>query len=312
MPLDSPLVSVVIPTFNRAALVGRAIRSVLAGTVADIEVLVIDDGSTDDTADVVAAIGDPRVKFIRQENAGANAARNCGIEAARGRFVAFQDSDDEWLPQRLAAQLAILDAATDPANTVVFGRVEFRWPDGKRQITPRTNWQPGMNLADYTLCDDGATPTQTLLLPQDLAVAVRFWPGLSFGQEHEFCWRLQQHGAAFVFVPDVLAILHVHGDGHVSRNLSYASQIDCYRRHREYFSCRARGVFLAQRIGLRALAMGHRFRGMGFMLRAVRYGGVSWRTWLRALALFVLPKSLIDRVRHQRRQRAHAVEKNNT
>src|SRR5215218_7102231 len=97
--MTEPAVSVVIPTYNRAPLLGRSIRSVLAQCYEDFEVIVVDDGSTDDTAEVVAGFRDARVSYVRlARNTGAGAARNVGIRLARGGFLAFQDSDDEWMP----------------------------------------------------------------------------------------------------------------------------------------------------------------------------------------------------------------------
>lgn len=111
---DDPLVSVVIPAYNRADTVGRAVDSALAQTLEDIEVLVVDDGSTDDTGAVVAAYDDPRVRLLSHDgNRGRSAARNTGIEAAQGEFVAFLDSDDQWLPGKLAAQVDCLRQRDD-------------------------------------------------------------------------------------------------------------------------------------------------------------------------------------------------------
>lgn len=98
-------VSVVIPTYNRVSLVERAIESALTQTLEDIEVIVVDDRSTDDTEAVVAAIDDKRVRFLRHdENRGGSAARNTGIDHARGEYIALLDDDDEWLPQKLERQ----------------------------------------------------------------------------------------------------------------------------------------------------------------------------------------------------------------
>lgn len=103
MSNESPSISVVIPAYNAAAIVGRAIESALAQTAPPLEVIVIDDGSADNTADVVAAY-EPRVKLLRQENGGPAAARNHGARVSQGDWIALLDADDSWLPQKLARQ----------------------------------------------------------------------------------------------------------------------------------------------------------------------------------------------------------------
>ncbi|PSP18272.1 glycosyl transferase family 2, partial [Halobacteriales archaeon QH_10_67_13] len=102
-----PRVSVVVPTYNRATELPRALESVLQQTYRDLELLVVDDGSTDETRSVLAAIDDPRLRVITHEtNRGANVARNTGIEHADGELIAFLDSDDEWDRRKLHHQLA--------------------------------------------------------------------------------------------------------------------------------------------------------------------------------------------------------------
>lgn len=108
-------VSVVIPTYNRAVLVARAVRSALAALVPGDEIIVVDDGSTDGTAAVIAAFGPP-VRFVDGLRGGAGAARNRGIDAAVHPLVAFLDSDDEWTPDKVALQRAVLERD----STVVF------------------------------------------------------------------------------------------------------------------------------------------------------------------------------------------------
>jgi glycosyltransferase involved in cell wall biosynthesis len=101
------LVSVIIPTHNRARLIGQAIESALGQTYPNVEVVIADDGSSDDTRAVVESFG-PRVKYVRQMNAGVSAARNFGMRHARGEFIAFLDSDDGWRPWKIEAQLSAL------------------------------------------------------------------------------------------------------------------------------------------------------------------------------------------------------------
>jgi glycosyltransferase involved in cell wall biosynthesis len=128
----APLVSVILPVYSREGSVGRAIRSVLAQTYGPLELVVIDDGSTDGTRGVVEGFG-AQVTFVTQAHAGAYAARNAGLRRARGELVAFIDSDDAWLPDKLAAQVPLMRR---PEVGLVFGdAVHVSEP---REDAPRT------------------------------------------------------------------------------------------------------------------------------------------------------------------------------
>ena len=117
-----PQVSVVIPTYNNAHLLGRAVQSVLGQTFRDFELIIVDDGSTDNTRELVGNIDDDRVRYIRHEkNRGAGAAWNTGIRVATGAFIAFQDSDDEWMPDKLERQMRAFDNAPSDVGVVYTG-----------------------------------------------------------------------------------------------------------------------------------------------------------------------------------------------
>ncbi len=104
----NPLISVVIPTYNRAGFVAEAVESVLGQTLADIECIVVDDGSTDSTQELLSAFGDERLTVVRQDNRGVSAARNRGIALSGAAHVALLDSDDYWLPEKLERQLDLM------------------------------------------------------------------------------------------------------------------------------------------------------------------------------------------------------------
>ncbi len=106
--MTKDLVSVIIPTYNRAHLIKRSAMSVLNQTYGNLELIIVDDGSTDNTEEVVKSIDDDRVIYIKQPNQGACAARNNGIDHAQGEFIAFQDSDDEWHVDKLEKQIKCL------------------------------------------------------------------------------------------------------------------------------------------------------------------------------------------------------------
>lgn len=123
MHLDSPLVSVIMPAYNAQAYIAQALASVLTQDYANLELLVVDDGSTDGTAQH-PALQDPRIRILQQANAGPAAARNLGLAQARGDLIAFIDADDLWLPGKLTAQVSYLQA--HPDISIVFGGFQ-RW-----------------------------------------------------------------------------------------------------------------------------------------------------------------------------------------
>jgi glycosyltransferase involved in cell wall biosynthesis len=126
-----PNVSVILPTFNRACSLSAAIMSVLTQSYQDLELIVVDDGSSEDVEGLVRCIRDPRVTYIRRHvNGGAAAARNTGISHAKGKFIAFQDSDDLWLPGKLMRQVALFSTLPRHVGAVtgakiIYGRDAF-------------------------------------------------------------------------------------------------------------------------------------------------------------------------------------------
>lgn len=158
-----PLVSVILPTYQRGGLIGRAIASVLAQTRTDFELLVVDDGSTDDTAAQVARVRDRRLRYLRLgANRGAGAARNAGIREAVAPFLAFQDSDDEWLPAKLERHLRIF-GARGPRIDVVYSDMERIRRDGRAEYHRSPAVRPGRLLNPetrfYQVCGLGIQST---------------------------------------------------------------------------------------------------------------------------------------------------------
>ena len=106
----NPTVSIILPTYNRAHTLRKAVDSILNQTYKDFELIVVDDGSTDDTYNLIKSINDYRIVYVKHEkNKGAAAARNTGIKLAKGKYIAFQDSDDEWYSHKLEKQMEIIE-----------------------------------------------------------------------------------------------------------------------------------------------------------------------------------------------------------
>lgn len=139
----NPNVSVILPTYNRTRSLGAAMTSVLSQSYEDFELIVVDDASSEDVRALVCGFVDPRIRYVRRdENGGAAAARNTGLAHARGRFVAFQDSDDLWLPGKLMKQIALFSILPDHVRVVtgakiIYGRdADYNYGSGKVACAP--------------------------------------------------------------------------------------------------------------------------------------------------------------------------------
>jgi glycosyltransferase involved in cell wall biosynthesis len=197
---ENPWVSVIIPTWNRAHFVSAALSSVLAQTFTDLEAIVVDDGSDDGTAGWATTLADPRVRYVRQANQGAGAARNHGVRLARGRLIGFLDSDDLWSPDKLRLQTGFLK--THPDIDMVFGACVQFGETGHSEAsgTPEFSSQPMPAYSSGTL----------LIRAEALTPAGEFATQWRVGEFMEWYARAQDAGLLETMLPDVVLRRRVH------------------------------------------------------------------------------------------------------
>jgi glycosyltransferase involved in cell wall biosynthesis len=212
------LVSVVLPTYNRRQVVGKAIQSVLQQTYTRLELLVVDDASTDGTDQLVQQIDDPRISYLRHENnRGGGAARNTGLDAARGSFIGFQDSDDEWLPHKLSTQLERLSRAPESVGAV-YGPHWLVGHDGSRTMQPEHPLKAPRGDIHRALLGRNYVDTPTLLIRRVCWERCGgFDESLPRFQDWEWMIRISREwSVAYIAEPLVLSGLSPDGitDGH--------------------------------------------------------------------------------------------------
>ncbi|WP_395543691.1 glycosyltransferase family 2 protein [Neotabrizicola sp. sgz301269] len=206
MPAAAPRVSVILPAYNRETLVARAIDSVLAQTFTDFELIIVDDASKDGTRAVLETYRDhPKVRLILSDvNRGGSGARNLGIEAARGALIAFQDSDDVWLPHKLAAQVAALDAT--PRAGLCYCASLF-YGEGRSYYIPEPVFERFEGDMSAEILRRNTTSTQVLLVRRDvLERSGPFDASLKRFQDWDLMIRIAQV-TEFVFLPEPMAII---------------------------------------------------------------------------------------------------------
>ena len=205
-----PLVSCIVPVFNGERFLAQTLASIRAQTYESLEIVVVDDGSTDGTPAVVAAQGGP-VAYLRQNNRGQAAARNAGVRAARGEFVAFLDADDLWEPAKLARQMARLRQA--PPIDLCLTRFQNFW-------MPELADEARRYRDDPVARPSAAWCIGTLLAPR--RVLDRFGPfdeRLRLGPNITWFLRAAGRGARIEVVPDVLMRRRLHADNTTRQDL---------------------------------------------------------------------------------------------
>jgi glycosyltransferase involved in cell wall biosynthesis len=210
--MTTPLVSVIMPVYNGEAYLAAAIDSVLGQTMQDLELVVVDDGSTDGSTAILARYGE-RIRVLRQANAGVSAARNAGIASARGEFIAFLDSDDWWESDFLQEMVA---AMADPATAIAYcGWQNVGIKPGKPFVPPDYE---GADKMHHLLRFASLWPIHGILIRRSLMP-----PGLPFNPAYPACedYDLWLRIAAFhriQRVPRVLAYYRRHGDANATSN----------------------------------------------------------------------------------------------
>ena len=297
-----PVFSVVIPTYNRALKIRPTLLSVRDQTFADFECIIVDDGSRDgeDLMRVIAELNDSRFVYIRQDNAGACSARNRGVDTARGQFIAFLDSDDLFLPEKLQAQHALLTQASG-SDTVVFSRLIVERSQSKRWIKPPKGPRPGERIDEYVMCTQGWVQSSTIALPTELARRVRWDEALPSSQDTDYAVRLASAGATFLFIDEPLIILDdVFDPNRVSKQGNYRPLLAWIDRMRGvHVSEKAYWAYRGWQCA-RVASYSDRFAGIKLYLGSVWRGVYSPVQALRIAAQVCLPRqvyqSMIDKV----------------
>ena len=211
--MNEPTVSVIIPTYNRLGLVEQAIDSALGQTFRDLEIIVVDDGSSDGTGAALERKYRDQIIYRRQENQGESAARNHGISIAKGKYIAFLDSDDIWCPEKLAIQVSTLEDPHHEGAVVAYSSAWMIDENGDTiQSGPIGRWKTGQRLELNDLTEGPrmyGPPSNMLIRTRELREAGGFDPSIQFGEDWDLVIRLRSKGR-FVFIDQPLYYYRVH------------------------------------------------------------------------------------------------------
>ena len=227
-------VSVVIPLYNKAAHIRRALESVLSQSYADFEVIVVDDGSTDGGVGLVQEYNDPRIRLISQENSGVSAARNRGIAEAGAQWVAFLDADDAWESRFLERTISVTE--TNESVDVVFANISRPGRPPSEFPTSVTEGPVGDYLDFFVKHNGRGVHPSAVLVRRGVLERVGAFPvGIRHGEDID-CWtRLALEGAQFYCVPEILATYHTDA---TNRAMNVDPRQFCYCHEPILASCK--------------------------------------------------------------------------
>jgi glycosyltransferase involved in cell wall biosynthesis len=297
-----PSVSVVIPTRARAALVVRAVNSVLGQTVADLEVIVVIDGPDPETVAALEAIASRRLKILALPQQGGGArARNAGVKAATGEWLAFLDDDDEWVPGKLGRQLAVAKASS-ARHPIVACQVRARMKRGEF-IWPRK--PPSEPLSEYLLArnswrqGEGVLQTSTLLTTRSLVLEVPFAEGLRKHQDWDWLLRATlAPGVKIEFVPQPLATWNLEPSPvSVSRSHDWQGSLAWIRERHSLVTPRAYAGFIATQVASQAARQGQWRAFLPLLAEMFQIGRPRVIDVLLFLGMWVVPPALRERGR---------------
>lgn len=241
-PKIEPAVSVVIPAYNAAWCIRRAVDSVLAQTFRDFELIVVDDGSTDDTAAILRTYCGS-LRMVSQPNGGMSSARNAGIREARGRYVAFLDSDDRWLPNKLARQVALM--TTQPNLAFCCATAMLENPDGNPVGAWACNSSRRATVADvFASHATVAGGASSVLAKRELVQALGGFDETLFGAEDTDLWiRLAALGSFDCIAEPMVVVLKRPGSASRNRQRMRAGAIAMTNKNRRLLPPDKQGAF---------------------------------------------------------------------
>ena len=209
-------VSVIIPVYNASRFIRQTIESVLSQTYKNLELIIVDDGSTDDSPEIIKSFKDSRIVFIRQKNKGVSAARNTAVAASSGKFIALLDHDDIWFPEKLEKQIPLFEK--NPETGLVYSDIGYIDADGKQVSWMLKQFEPHRGYVLKELFLNDFIPCLTAVFRRDvLKKTGLFNEKYRFAEEYDLFLRIARYYQVD-FVDEVLACYRVH-ETNLSRNV---------------------------------------------------------------------------------------------
>ena len=307
--MTTPTFSVVVPLYNKERHVRRSIDSVLAQTFTDWELIVVDDGSTDSGPEIVQSYSDLRIRLIHQDNSGVSAARNRGIAAARGPWITFLDSDDEWLPDFLGKVNAV--AVELPELGAIYGIAAYMRGGAKLNAAPQALTAPSVvNYQNFITHQGGEEMhSSCVAIKRQVFTAAGMFPvGVRIGEDSDLWFRVGW-SAKVAHIPEVLSIYHMDaGDSHWQRSTLVPPWVGTYKawlKEGKIPECARRpaAVYYQRHVAAQSIALarqGRRFSALVNLFTHLSVIAMPCKSLCAVMANICLPSPLMKTLRGRR------------
>lgn len=267
-----PLISVIIPSYNNSATIKRTINSVLYQTVQKFEILIVDDFSDDlnITEKVLFDFDDSRIKLIKhQKNKKGGAARNTGVKSAKGKFIAFLDADDEWLPNHLEESLKTIQHQKTK-DCLIYSKEKIITHNHPDVIVPKRGLNKSEDVTDYLICNDGFIQTSSFFSHRELFLENPFDEELIRYQDYDLIFKLKKSKCDLIFSNHLGVILHWENTDQEKKGATIEYSLNWAKERKHLFTRKSYACFIFSRAIIPFLSKGKRLKALRLLFLTKR------------------------------------------
>ncbi|WP_370390814.1 glycosyltransferase family 2 protein [uncultured Winogradskyella sp.] len=289
------MISVIIPYFKNAQQIERSLKSVIKQTYQDYEIIIINDASPDwhKALAIIEQFKDKRIKTLSHtSNKNGAAARNTGIKAAMGQYIAFLDADDEWMPNHLEI---LLQVQQENNADLVYSSCTVYSSNNFKYTLPRHSLLESKNLSEYLFCENGFIQTSCLLVKTKIALDNLFNENLKRHQDYDFLLRLENAGVKFFWSKDSSVIVHWEENDIDKKGGTWKYSENWFLGYKKYMSPKARTCFMLKFVIMRLLQNRNIKLGMSKFFRYCRPWHISPKQFYFLISTLLFGKIIIPK-----------------
>ena len=290
------LISIIIPYYKNSKEIKRALQGVFAQSYRAFEVIIVNDASPDwqEAEPIINSFKEVRLKTISHEsNKKGAAARNTGIKAAKGNYIAFLDADDEWLPNHLSNLMQVFNSET---LDVIYTSCTVLSVNDFSYTVPKSPLDKSKNIGDYLFADEGMMVTPGLMVKSNLAKEILFNEDLVRHQDYDFLLRLEHANAKFAWSKESTVIVHWENNIVDKKGGTWNYSLNWYQQYKKYLSSRARTHFILKFVVIVNFKKRHILKGFKYFFKYCKPWHLSLKNYYFLISTILFGKVIIPKL----------------